>query len=239
MIKKKFSPQFMTVGLICLLGLAMQVKGETERSFAPAEQDSKGRYINLDRNLPGVSIKVTAPFFARRVLTAFKSRDGAPQRIANDGEFLRENATHSEPTVTWVGHATLLVQMEHLSFLTDPIWSNRPSPVPFAGPNRYVKPGIAIEDLPPIDFVIISHNHYDHLDLPTLRKLSKRDPDTVFFVPLGNGELLRKTVLIRFKSWIGVRLPASKTRPFTVCLPSTGASAALPTPEKHSGLPGR
>ncbi|MDA7815173.1 hypothetical protein N9A27_00965 [Porticoccaceae bacterium] len=63
MIKKKFSPQFMTVGLICLLGLAMQVKGETERSFAPAEQDSKGRYINLDRNLPGVSIKVTAPFF--------------------------------------------------------------------------------------------------------------------------------------------------------------------------------
>lgn len=192
MIKKKFSPQFMTVGLICLLGLAMQVKGETGRSFAPAEQDSKGRYINLDRNLPGVSIKVTAPFFARRVLTAFKSRDGAPQRIANDGEFLRENATHSEPTVTWIGHATLLVQMEHLSFLTDPIWSNRPSPVPFAGPNRYVKPGIAIEDLPPIDFVIISHNHYDHLDLPTLRKLSKRDPDTVFFVPLGNGELLRK-----------------------------------------------
>ena len=53
MIKKKFSPQFMTVGLICLLGLAMQVKGETERSFAPAEQDSKGRYINLDQESPG------------------------------------------------------------------------------------------------------------------------------------------------------------------------------------------
>ena len=192
MIKKKFSPQFMAVGLICLLGLAMQVKGETERSFAPAEQDSKGRYINLDRNLPSVSIKVTAPFFARRVLTAFKSRDGAPQRIANDGEFLRENARHSEPTVTWVGHATLLVQMEHLTFLTDPIWSNRPSPVPFAGPNRYVKPGIAIEDLPPIDFVMISHNHYDHLDVPTLRKLAKRSPDTIFFVPVGNGKLLRK-----------------------------------------------
>jgi N-acyl-phosphatidylethanolamine-hydrolysing phospholipase D len=192
MIKKKFSPQFMTVGLICLLSLAMQVKGETERSFAPAEQDSKGRYINLDRNLPGVSIKVTAPFFARRVLTAFKSRDGAPQRTVNDGVFLRENARHSEPTVTWVGHATLLVQMEHLTFLTDPIWSNRPSPVPFAGPNRYVKPGIAIEDLPPIDFVMISHNHYDHLDVPTLRKLAKRSPDTIFFVPVGNGKLLRK-----------------------------------------------
>ena len=81
--------------------------------------------------------------------------------------------------------------MEHVTFLTDPIWSNTPSPVPFAGPNRHVKPGLAIQDLPPIDFVVISHNHYDHLDLPTLRKLAKRNPETIFFVPLGNGKLLR------------------------------------------------
>ncbi len=191
MKKIKSSHRFIAVGLSCLLGLAMQVKGETERSFAPAKQDAEGRYINIHENLPGVSFKVHASFFARRVLTAFKSRDGAPRRIVNDGVFLRENANHSEPTVTWVGHATLLVQMEHLTFLTDPIWSNRPSPVPFAGPNRYVKPGIAMENLPPIDFVMISHNHYDHLDLPTLRKLANRDSETVFFVPVGNGQLLR------------------------------------------------
>ena len=139
MIKKKSSHRFIAVGLIFLLGLAMQVKGETERSFAPAKQDDKGRYTNIDENLPGVSIKVTAPFFARRVLTAFNSRDGAPQRTVNDGVFLRENAKHSEPTVTWVGHATLLVQMEHLTFLTDPIWSNRPSPVPFYRPQSLCK----------------------------------------------------------------------------------------------------
>lgn len=196
MTKKKIKTQcllgFVAIGLLCTASLAMQVEGETERSFAPAKQDAKGRYINLDDNLPEVSITVRVPFFARRVLTAFNSRDGVPQRVANDGAFLRENALHSEPTVTWVGHATLLVQMEHLTFLTDPIWSNKPSPVPFAGPNRYVKPGIALEDLPPIDFVMISHNHYDHLDLPTLRKLAKRNPKTLFFVPVGNGKLLRK-----------------------------------------------
>jgi N-acyl-phosphatidylethanolamine-hydrolysing phospholipase D len=192
MIKKKFPQRLISICLVCILGLAMQVKGEPERNFPPAKTDAKGRYTNIDENLPGVSIKVTAPFFLRRVATAFNRRNGAPLRIPNDGVYLRENANHSEPTVTWVGHATLLVQMDHLTFLTDPIWSNKPSPVPFAGPNRYVKPGIAIEDLPPIDFVMISHNHYDHLDLPTLRKLAKRSADTVFFVPVGNGKLLRK-----------------------------------------------
>ena len=59
--------------------------------------------------------------------------------------------------------------MEHVTFLTDPTWSDRPSPVPLFGPSRYVEPGLEIDDLPPIDFVVISHNHYDHLDLPTLR----------------------------------------------------------------------
>ncbi|GAG08855.1 unnamed protein product, partial [marine sediment metagenome] len=76
---------------------------------------------------------------------------------------MRENAKHSVSTVTWVGHATLLVQMDHVTFLTDPIWSNKPSPISFIGPRRFVPPGIALEDLPPVDFVVVSHNHYDHL----------------------------------------------------------------------------
>jgi N-acyl-phosphatidylethanolamine-hydrolysing phospholipase D len=82
--------------------------------------------------------------------------------------------------------------MEHVTFLTDPTWSNRPSPLPLIGPGRFVEPGLRLDDLPPIDFVVISHNHYDHLDLPTLQALSKRNPETVFYVPLGNGELLRR-----------------------------------------------
>jgi N-acyl-phosphatidylethanolamine-hydrolysing phospholipase D len=134
---------------------------------------------------------VRLPFFLRRLGGAFRDRAGVPERVANDGAFLRENARHSVPTVTWVGHATLLVQMDHVTFLTDPIWSDTASPVSFAGPRRFVPPGLAIDDLPPIDFVVVSHNHYDHLDLASLAALAERDAETRFLVPLANGALLR------------------------------------------------
>ena len=73
--------------------------------------------------------------------------------------------------VTLVNHATLLLQMDSLNILTDPIWSDRASPFQWAGPKRRSPPGIRFEDLPAIDVVLISHNHYDHMDLPTLRRL--------------------------------------------------------------------
>jgi N-acyl-phosphatidylethanolamine-hydrolysing phospholipase D len=82
--------------------------------------------------------------------------------------------------------------MDHVTFLTDPIWSERASPVPFAGPRRLVAPGLAFDALPPIDFVLISHNHFDHLDVDTLRALAARRAETRFFVPLGNAALLRE-----------------------------------------------
>ena len=72
---------------------------------------------------------------------------------------------------TWVNHSTVLLQTENVNILTDPIWSKRCSPVSFAGPKRHHAPGIRFDDLPPIDLVLVSHNHYDHLDLPTLRRL--------------------------------------------------------------------
>ena len=76
-----------------------------------------------------------------------------------------------ELRVTLVNHATVLIQLDGVNLLTDPIWSNLPSPVPFVGPGRFRPPGLRLQDLPPIDAVLISHNHYDHLDLPTLRAL--------------------------------------------------------------------
>jgi L-ascorbate metabolism protein UlaG (beta-lactamase superfamily) len=84
--------------------------------------------------------------------------------------------------VTFVGHATVLVQMHGLNILTDPIWSQRASPVAWAGPRRMRPPGLRFEELPRIDLVLVSHNHYDHLDLPTIER---------FVVGLGNAELLR------------------------------------------------
>ena len=159
----------------------------------PAPRDAEGRFANPTGPLSHGSFGVRFPFFLRRMAGTFRDRPGAPERLANDGAFLRGNALHSVPTVTWVGHATLLVQMDHVTFLTDPIWSRTASPVSFAGPRRFVPPGLTLEDLPPIDFVVVSHNHYDHLDLPTLVALAERDPRTRFLVPLANGDLLRES----------------------------------------------
>ena len=157
--------------------------GESEALFSGAPRGEDGRFTNLAGELGHGTISVRFPFILRRMGTYFRSADGAPLQVANDGAFLRENALHSKPTVTWIGHATLLVQVEHVTFLTDPTWSNSASPVPGLGPRRFVEPGLAFEDLPPIDFVLISHNHYDHLDLPTLRSLAKHNADTVFLFP--------------------------------------------------------
>lgn len=90
------------------------------------------------------------------------------------------------PSVTWIGHATALVQSGGLNVLTDPIFSERASPVQFLGPRRAQPPGVALEDLPPVDVVVISHNHYDHLDRLSVLQLDARSGGrTLFLVPLG------------------------------------------------------
>lgn len=88
-------------------------------------------------------------------------------------------------TITMVGHATLLIQTAEMNLLTDPVWSHRASPLSFAGPKRVAQPGIAFEDLPKIDAVLLSHNHYDHLDLATLRRLHQAHAPQII-TPLGN-----------------------------------------------------
>lgn len=91
--------------------------------------------------------------------------------------------------VTWIGHATTLVQTEGLNILFDPVWADRASPVSFAGPRRVRAPGVKLQDLPPIDLILISHDHYDHLDLTTLRYLVGRDHPRIV-TGLGNDRLL-------------------------------------------------
>ena len=95
-----------------------------------------------------------------------------------------------QPSVTWIGHSTLLVRFNGKTVLTDPIFSTRASPFSILGPKRIVPPALSLYELPPIDFVIISHSHYDHLDLKTIKELAIKSKKTVFFVPLGLKGLL-------------------------------------------------
>lgn len=95
--------------------------------------------------------------------------------------------------VTMVGHASLLIQAGGVNILTDPVWSERASPVSFAGPRRVVPPGIAFSDLPPIHIVLVTHNHYDHLDLDTLTRLQAAHRPQ-FVTPLGNDAIIRKAI---------------------------------------------
>ncbi len=93
--------------------------------------------------------------------------------------------------VTLVNHATVLVQMDSLNILTDPIWSRHASPLASFGPLRHRPPGIEWDSLPPIDLVLVSHNHYDHMDLHTLRRVSRRF-HPVILVGLGNAAFLER-----------------------------------------------
>jgi L-ascorbate metabolism protein UlaG (beta-lactamase superfamily) len=120
--------------------------------------------------------------FVRRGFELRAPRGERPAVVRNDGASLRANGT--DPTVTWVGHSTFLVQLDGVNILTDPQWSDRASPVDFAGPRRLVAPGVAFGDLPPIHAVVISHDHYDHLDAETVDRLA-REHRPRFFVPLG------------------------------------------------------
>jgi L-ascorbate metabolism protein UlaG (beta-lactamase superfamily) len=98
--------------------------------------------------------------------------------------------------VTFVNHSTVLLQLNDLNILTDPIWSERASPISFAGPKRVRPPGIRFEDLPPIDLVLVSHDHFDHLDFATLERLASTFRPR-FIVPLGVRDLLAENQIQR------------------------------------------
>lgn len=100
-----------------------------------------------------------------------------------------------ELSITFVNHSTFLIQLYGMNILTDPIWSERSSPFSWIGPKRMRPPGIKFEDLPPIDIVLISHNHYDHLDIPTLKRIYE-DHRPRFYTPLGVAKFLEENNIL-------------------------------------------
>jgi L-ascorbate metabolism protein UlaG (beta-lactamase superfamily) len=138
----------------------------------------------------------------------------------------------NEIVATWIGHATFLLQSAHGTFLTDPVFSDRASPVTWAGPRRAHPPGLVLDALPRIDVVLLSHDHYDHCDIPSLHRLAARH-DPVFIAPLRHTDLLTQAgarKIIELDWWQKHPLPASTSVTLT---PSKHWSNRLGTPRNH------
>ncbi len=161
------------------LPIAM-TRADTTQDGAPR---ADGRFVNAAGPRPEPGAGTMLSFLMRKAWTALSERPGAAPRVAFDRAAMAHN-----PSITWIGHATFLVRMDGVTFLTDPMFADRASPVGFAGPSRLVPPGVPIEALPALDFVVISHDHYDHLDLDAVAALGRRG--VPIFVPLGMGELV-------------------------------------------------
>ena len=120
-----------------------------------------------------------------------RQREPWPEHVEDVPLTPPPRAARDRIAVTFIGHSTFLVQVGGLCVLTDPIWSDRCSPVSFAGPRRVRPPGQSLDSLPGVDLLLITHNHYDHMDLPTLRKVRARwQPSTA--TGLGNARHLAK-----------------------------------------------
>jgi len=127
----------------------------------------------------------TAGFLVRRIWVALVRRPGAAARVPYDSEAIARS-----PTITWIGHSAFLVRMDGVTFLTDPMFSDRAGPLPFVGPPRLVPPGMPLAALPKVHFALLSHDHYDHADFESVKALSQRGVQ--FVVPLGLGEWVNR-----------------------------------------------
>ena len=110
--------------------------------------------------------------------------------ISSDWEEL--NLSEDDNYAVWIGHSTFLIKKNGVTILTDPIFSKRASPFRNIGPKRLIPPAIPLYKIPKIDVVTVSHNHYDHLDIRSLKTISKNHPDAIFLVPAGDEKLLQR-----------------------------------------------
>ena len=167
--------------VLAVSGMTLAMTATTSRAGAPR---ANGRFHNTVGPRPMPGAQEMLPFLLRKTWTSLVGRGGAAPAMPYDRKALAHN-----PSITWIGHATMLVRMGGMTFLTDPVFSDTAGPAPYLGPRRHVAPGIPLSDLPHIDFALVSHDHYDHTDLPTITALARTG--TRFVVPLELGALVR------------------------------------------------
>jgi L-ascorbate metabolism protein UlaG (beta-lactamase superfamily) len=192
-LKQRSWPRRVALGLGALLAFAVvgalvdgwkafgrRADGERRERMEESPQWSDGRFVNPQPMVNDLWGSVTGAFNA--------SADGSPSLPVPTVRGGHERFATPPPTglrVTWLGHSTLLVEVDGYRILTDPVWGERVSPLSAVGPKRWYEPLLSLGELPRLDAVVISHDHYDHLDEPTLSAM--KDWDTTFIVPLGVG----------------------------------------------------
>ena len=211
-------------GCILSVGDRQGARAEGERlermKQSPQWSDEDDIFTNELERIDGSWIEMTTKFF-------FGGSDYREPETPPKAERLHAEALSALPAsglrVTWFGHSTMLIELDGVRTLVDPIWSERASPFTWAGPKRFYAPPLALEALPPIDAVVISHDHYDHLDSETVKALGKRD--LVWLMPLGVGAHLESwgippNRIIELDWWEshqvkGVTLTATPSRHFS------------------------
>lgn len=189
------------IGLLVVLALAPQMSASAVDTSSGVESDDaqphrlqlsvpraphrNGTYRNLDPGFRYASNWMRLRFYLQGLVTIASRHHPFVPLPLGVPDVARLRGEYQGPTVTWVGHSTVLIQLDGVNLLTDPTWSDRVGPLSgFVGVRRFTPPGIAFEDLPRIDLVLISHDHYDHLDEATVRRLA-RTFNPHFVVPLG------------------------------------------------------
>lgn len=197
----------------------------TER---PAHHGPDGRYRNpwaQGPDLPPGQSDLLKWAWER--LRGQRASDPAPEELPRGEPELAEPrvpAEAHEVRVTWVGQATFLLQLPGVTLLTDPMFSERASPIRWAGPRRLSPPGLALDALPPVDAVLLSHDHYDHLDAPTVKALNNRFGGSLtWFTPPGYGPWLERrgaAVVKELDWWVEDRLEVGSATATIGALPA-------------------
>lgn len=175
-----------TLIFIILLGCSMKRNIQKSDHYDPEDDRFKNQYVSQTKGLWKVikwKLTTTPKTWPEWVELKHTPRLEKPEAL-------------SSINLTFVGHSSFLIQTKDINILTDPVWSHRVSPVTWAGPARHHAPGVKLEDLPKIDVIVVSHNHYDHMDLSTLKKLDKKFSPLIL-CPKGDKNLLDSEGLTR------------------------------------------